>query len=102
MEFEPRDAGLHKPEARMLGDGAVAQIFALQNLGWSIRKIAREVGLSRNTVRDWLRGGPDRSYGNGSRAGLLDRYYFWIQNQFNAGAGMPMSFARNWRPSESP
>ncbi|BDU75484.1 IS21 family transposase [Mesoterricola sediminis] len=85
MEFEPRDAGLHKPEARMLGDGAVAQIFALQNLGWSIRKIAREVGLSRNTVRDWLRGGPDRSYGNGSRAGLLDRYYFWIQNQFNAG-----------------
>lgn len=42
-------------------------------------------GLSRNTVRDWLREGPDRSYAGGSRPGLLDKYYFWIQNQFNAG-----------------
>ena len=85
MEPEKRDAGLQNPEARMLGESAVAQIFALRKLRWPIKKIAREVGLSRNTVRDWLREGPDRSYAGGSRPGLLDKYYFWIQNQFNAG-----------------
>lgn len=69
----------------MLGESAVAQIFTLQGLGWPIKKIAREVGLSRNTVRDWLRAGQDRSYAGGSRPGLLEKYYFWIQNQFNAG-----------------
>lgn len=46
MEPEKRDAGLQNPEARMLGESAVAQIFALQKLGWPIKKIAREVGLS--------------------------------------------------------
>lgn len=69
----------------MLGESAVAQIVALRALGWGAKRIAREVGVARNTVRDWLRGGEDRRYGGEGRPGILDPYYFWIQSQFQAG-----------------
>lgn len=69
----------------MLGESAVAQIFALRDLGWGAKQIAREVGVARNTVRAWLRGGEDRRYGGEGRPGVLDAYYFWIQSQFQGG-----------------
>jgi len=69
----------------MLGESAVAQIFALRDLGWGAKQIAREVGIARNTVRAWLRGGEDRRYGGEGRPGVLDSYYFWIQSQFQGG-----------------
>ena len=85
MERERRDSGLRKPETWMLGESAVAQIFVLSELGWGTKQIAREVGIARNTVRAWLREGPDRQYGGEGRAGFLDRHYFWIQSRFQAG-----------------
>lgn len=85
MELEKVDRGLPVREATMLGENAVAQIFALQTLGWSIKRISREVGVARNTVRGWLRVGEDRQYGGQGRAGVLDSYYFWIQSEFQAG-----------------
>lgn len=85
MELEKADSGVQRMEARMLGESAVAQIFALRDLGWGTKQIAREVGVARNTVRAWLRGGEDRRYGGEGRAGILDPYYFWIQNRFQGG-----------------
>lgn len=85
MEMERRDPGLRKPEAWMLGESAVAQIFALSELGWGAKQIAQEVGVARNTVRAWLREGPDRRYGGEGRPSFLDRHYFWIQSRFQAG-----------------
>ena len=41
---------------------AVQEMFALRNLGWCIKRIAKKTGIARNTVRDWLRKGPDRQY----------------------------------------
>lgn len=85
MELEKADPGVQRMEARMLGESAVAQIFALRDLGWGAKQIAREVGVARNTVRAWLRGGEDRRYGGEGRAGILDPYHFWIQNRFQGG-----------------
>jgi transposase len=85
MELEKVDPGVQRMEARMLGESAVAQIFALRDLGWGAKQIARETGVARNTVRAWLRGGEDRRYGGEGRPGALDPYYFWIQSQFQGG-----------------
>ena len=46
----------------MLGEGAVAQVFALKALGWGAKRISQETGVSRNTVRDWLRSGESRRF----------------------------------------
>ena len=48
--------------AEMLESEAVREIFTLRRLGWGIKRIARELGLARNTVRDWLRNGANRTY----------------------------------------
>ena len=85
MELERVDRGLPRVEAVMLKDREVAQVFALRALGWGMRRIGREIGVARNTVRDWLRAGEDRQYGGEGRPGILDPYYFWIQSRFQSG-----------------
>lgn len=69
----------------MLGEGAVAQIFALKALGWGTKRISQETGVSRNTVRDWLRAGESRRYGGSGRCGKLDSHRAWLQARFMAG-----------------
>jgi DNA-binding CsgD family transcriptional regulator len=39
----------------MLGSGLVISLHEQKKLGKSIREISREMGLSRNTVRKYLR-----------------------------------------------
>ena len=56
----------------MLGEGAVA-LFALKALGWGAKRISLETGVSRNTVRDWLRAGESRRYG-GTEGPPADHY----------------------------
>ena len=84
MGLEVMDRDFRKG-VTMLPEGEVAQVFALQALGWGMRRIARELGIARNTVRDWLREGEDREYGHEKRTSFADRHYFWIQSQFQAG-----------------
>lgn len=43
----------------MLGEGAGAQMFALKALDWGTKRISQEMGVSRSTVRGWLRAGVD-------------------------------------------
>ena len=70
----------------MLGEGSVAQVFALKALGWGAKRISQETGLSRNTVRDWLRLRESRRYGGDQgRPGILTPHREWIQAQFHAG-----------------
>src|SRR6476469_1760625 len=44
-------------EARMIEAEAVRQLRQLQARGWGAKRIARELGVARNTVRRYLRGG---------------------------------------------
>jgi transposase len=86
MEVEREDPGVRRSEATMLGEGAVAQVFALKALGWGAKRISQETGVSRNTVRDWLRSGESRRYGGDQgRPGILTPHRDWIRARFHAG-----------------
>ena len=84
MGLDLSDRGLRKGVS-MLPEEEVAQVFALRALGWGMRRIGRELGIARNTVRDWLRGGEDREYLREKRTSFADRYHFWIQSRFQGG-----------------
>lgn len=45
-------------EVPMVEAEAVRQMRDLASKGWGAKRIARELGLARNTVRRHLRGGP--------------------------------------------
>lgn len=65
------------------------QVLALQHAGKSVRAIACELGLARNTVRKYLRYSahkPQDWPGLGSqRRSLLDPYRDWLLSQWEAG-----------------
>jgi transposase len=71
--------------AEMLESEAVREIFTLRRLGWGTKRIARELGLARNTVRDWLRSGANRTYAASARGALLAEHQAWIRERFLAG-----------------
>jgi len=86
MEVEREDPGVRRSEATMPGEGAVAQVFALKALGWGAKRISQETGVSRNTVRDWLRSGESRRYGGDEgRPGILTPHRDWLRARFHAG-----------------
>jgi transposase len=64
---------------------AVQQMFALRKLGWGIKRIAKELKIARNTVRDWVRKGPDREYEGPRRKPLLGEHLGYIQERFQKG-----------------
>lgn len=43
---------------QMLEPEVVRQVRGLKTQGWGVKRIARELGIARNTVRRYLRGGP--------------------------------------------
>lgn len=77
--------GSRNQGAEMLGSEAVREIFTLRRLGWGTKTIARELGLARNTVRDWLRAGADRTYAIPARGALLAEHLSWLRDRFRAG-----------------
>ena len=50
----PRQLGAEVSDAR-----EVQGIFGLLGRGWQLKAVARELVMARNTVRSWVRGGPD-------------------------------------------
>ncbi len=50
----------------------VEAMLRLASLGWGVKRIAKEVGCSRNTVRRYLRSGGYVAYESPARAGKLD------------------------------
>ena len=58
------------PEVPMIDADEVRQIRELRRQGWGAKSIARELGIARNTVRRYLRGGDaaTRSWRPGARA----------------------------------
>ena len=70
----------------MLGSGSIIMLHELKAKGKSIRAIARETGLSRNTVRKYLRaqGIPERKP-HPKRGSKLNPYKDTIQELMNLG-----------------
>ncbi|MDO3376808.1 IS21 family transposase [Geoalkalibacter halelectricus] len=60
----------------------VAAMLRLHVLGWGAKRIARELGISKNTVKHYLRQGGWSAYRSPSRSKALDGLESWLEQCF--------------------
>jgi len=65
----------------------VAAILKLHQLGWGKKAIARELGISKNTVRRYLQAGGALQYAKPQRRGLLEGQEEWLAQQLRRHRG---------------
>lgn len=65
----------------------VSAMVRLKGLGWGSKRIAAELGCSRNTVKRWLRYGDWRPCVTPSRSKKLDGLSGWLADRFRRHAG---------------
>ncbi len=71
----------------MLAPQEVQRMLALHALGWGAKRISRELGCSRNTVRQYLRRGGWRPMDVASRAGVLEPHRQWLAERLRQHRG---------------
>ncbi|HET6518602.1 MAG TPA: IS21 family transposase [Geminicoccaceae bacterium] len=71
----------------MLEPEAVAAILRLKELGWGSKRIARELGVSRTTVRDYVAAGGWTPYRPPVRRKALDGQDPWLRERFRRHRG---------------
>jgi len=71
----------------MLEPDAVATMLRLKGQGWGTRRISRELGVSRNTVRSYIGAGGWRAYKQPARRKVLDRHISWLRERFERHRG---------------
>jgi transposase len=71
----------------MQGPEEVAVMLRLQVLGWGTKRIAAELGCSRNTVRRYLRQGGWAPWRRPERAGVLAGLGDWLAEHFRQHRG---------------
>lgn len=72
MESEPKKMAPPTAEVQMLAPEIVRQVEQLSVLGWRAKRIANQLGISRTTVRRYLRGGAEARVQRRPRAWTLD------------------------------
>lgn len=65
----------------------VEAMLKLASLGWGAKRIANELGCSRNTVRRYLRQGGWQPYESPPRTGRLTEHAEWLAGQFRQHRG---------------
>jgi len=68
-------------EERMLREDLVREVAARRERGESTRRIARELGVDRKTIRRWLRIGGWRPRQNGERRRAIDAFVTFIDRR---------------------
>ena len=68
--------------------------MALNSQGWSARRIARAVGVNRQTVQGWLRSGELPTWRQPSRGSTVDRYAGHLDRRWGEGCH---NAAQLWR-----
>jgi transposase len=71
----------------MLEPEAVSAILRLKELGWGSKRISRELGISRNTVRDYIAAGGWTSYRQPERKKALDGLEAFLRERFRRHRG---------------
>ena len=66
----------------MLEPEAVTTIVRLGQSGWGAKRIARTLGIARNTVRRYLNAGGPVPYRQPQRASILDGHEAWLRERF--------------------
>ena len=86
--FVVRASDTRSERQRMEDPEDVAVMLGLHQKGWGAKRIARELGVSRNTVRRYLRAGGYVPYGgHGGRAKVLDGHQEWLREEFHRHRG---------------
>jgi len=71
----------------MLAPQEVQRMLALSSLGWGSKRISRELGCSRNTVREYLRRGGWRPMDVDGRASVLQPHGEWLAERLRRHRG---------------
>jgi transposase len=71
----------------MLEPAAVAAMLRLKELGWGTKRIARELGASRGTVKRYLAAGGWRPFKSPARQKRLDGLEDWLKERFRRHRG---------------
>jgi transposase len=69
----------------MLDEREVQGIFGLRRRGWRVKAIARKLGISRNTVRAWVRRGEGAPRPGTGRPRALEAHEAWVRGRYLAG-----------------
>ena len=71
----------------MLEPEAVSAILRLSELGWGSKRISRELGISRNTVKEYVAAGGWTPYRQPERKKTLDGLEPWLRERFRRHRG---------------
>jgi transposase len=71
----------------MLEPDEVSAILRLNELGWGSKRIARELGISRNTVKDYVAAGGWTPYRQPHRKKALDGQEIWLKDRLRQHHG---------------
>jgi transposase len=71
----------------MVEPEAVAAMLRLTDLGWGSKRIARELGVSRGTVKRYLAAGGWQPFKKPKRKRLLDGHEAWLRERFRRHRG---------------
>lgn len=85
--FQAPQVAAGRGSETMLAPQEVQRMVALQALGWGAKRISRELGCSRNTVRQYLRQGGWRPMDVAARAGVLDGHREWLAERLRRHHG---------------
>lgn len=72
---DPRGQAMKTPDD-------VAAMLRLKACGWGIKRIARELGCSHHTVRDYVAAGGVKAFRTPKRLKLLDGHEDWLRERF--------------------
>ena len=71
----------------MLEPEEVSAILRLNELGWGAKRIARELGISRNTAKDYIAAGGWTPYRQPRRKKALDGQEAWLRERLRRHRG---------------
>jgi transposase len=71
----------------MLEPSEVSALLRLNELGWGARRISRELGISRNTVKSYIAAAGWRRYQQPERKKALDGLESWLRERFRRHRG---------------
>ena len=85
-EQAPRSEWIEGRQAMQTPEDVQAML-KLASLGWGAKRISRELGCSRNTVRNYLRQGGWQPYQSPQRPGRLTAHRDWLAERFRQHRG---------------
>jgi hypothetical protein len=92
---DPRREAMQEPEE-------VSAIVRLNELGWGAKRISRELGISRNTVKDYIAAGGWTPYQQPRRRKALDGQEGWLRERLRRHRGNADVIRQDGQPGMGP